>query len=47
TVIKLGLAWNKIGDTGAKYLAEALRNNTVRSLLFSGYPIGTSFSCRL
>ncbi|CAF4825382.1 unnamed protein product, partial [Rotaria magnacalcarata] len=33
TVIKLGLAWNKIGDTGAKYLAEALRNNTTLNKL--------------
>ena len=31
TLTTLNLGWNKIGAQGAQYLAEALRQNTVRS----------------
>jgi len=31
TLTTLNLGWNEIGAQGARYLAEALRQNTVRS----------------
>jgi hypothetical protein len=30
----LNLDWNNIGAEGARYLAQALQNNTVRQLVF-------------
>ena len=37
TLMELDLSWNKIGDEGAQYLINALKQNTVRNIFFGGF----------